>query len=140
MLRRTLTGLAAATVAVPTANAVAAARARTTTVSKTVSGSVAQADRWGDVQLSVSYTKKTTTVGGKKHVTIKVTKVEAPVYPDHTDRSSYISSQALPLLEQEVIQLQPASSLKNFRLVTGATDTSYAFAHSLQAALQAIGE
>jgi uncharacterized protein with FMN-binding domain len=148
VFRRTLTPLiAAAAVAFPAFSTVAAAaqvqaiaKKKVVRVSKSVNGSVAGADRWGDVEVNVSYTKTTTTVNGKKHVTVKVTKVAAPVYPNHTDRSSYISSQALPLLEQEVVQLQPASNLKTFQLVSGATDTSYAFAQSLQAALLAIGK
>src|ERR1700761_3379424 len=150
-ISRKLTAVTAATTAVglPVANAVAAttqARAGTTaeqsavTVSKTVTGQLEQVDRWGEVQVVVSYTKTTRTVNGKKKVAIKLTKVNVPVYPNHTDRSSYISSQALPLLEQEVVQLQPASSLKTFQLVSNATDTSYAFVQSLQSALIAIGE
>lgn len=149
--RRTLCSLAAATaVAMPVADAVAATRATTTkttakkkvvTVSKTVNGQLAEASRWGEVQVVVAYTKTTTTLaGGKKTVKIKLTKVTAPTVPNHTDRSSYISSQAIPLLTQEVVQIQPTHSLSTFRLVSGATDTSYAFAQSLQAALLAIGK
>src|SRR5579884_2412322 len=121
--RRTITSLAVA-------NAVAATRATTTkttakkkvvTVSKTVTGSVAEANRWGEVQLVISY-KKTTTMSakGKKTVKITLTNVTAPTVPNHTDRSAYISQQAIPLLEQEVVQLQPTHALSTFQLVTGA--------------------
>jgi uncharacterized protein with FMN-binding domain len=59
--------------------------------------------------------------------------VRVPVYPNHTDRSIYINQQALPYLIQETLQAQSA----NIQLVGGATDTSYGFASSLQAALLA---
>jgi uncharacterized protein with FMN-binding domain len=54
-----------------------------------------------------------------------------PVYPNHTDRSIFINQQALPHLKQEVLQAQSA----NVQLISGATDTSYAFVQSLQAAI-----
>jgi uncharacterized protein with FMN-binding domain len=55
-----------------------------------------------------------------------------PVYPNHTDRSVFINTQAIPMLGQEVLQAQ---FNPNIQLISGATDTSYAFQQSLQAAL-----
>jgi uncharacterized protein with FMN-binding domain len=75
--------------------------------------------------------KTTTTTGKKKTVKYKITRVEVPVYPNHSDRSIYINQQALPLLEQEVMSLQSA----NIQMVSGASDTSYVFEQSLHAAL-----
>jgi uncharacterized protein with FMN-binding domain len=131
---------AAATAAliVPLGNAVAAAGAATTVpkvvvVTKTVTGPAGSAGRWGNVMVTLVVKKTTTTVGTKKTVKRKITKVNVPEYPNHTDRSIYINQQALPLLEQETLQLQ--FNISRFQLVSGATDSSYAFANSLQSAL-----
>ena len=76
--------------------------------------------------------RKTTTItGAKKKVTRKMTAVTVPIYPNHTDRSVFINSNALPLLKSEALRAQSA----NINLVSGATDTSYGFAQSLQAAI-----
>ena len=53
----------------------------------------------------------------------------------HTDRSVYISRQALPLLRQELLQLKGSS----IQLVSGATDTSYAFVEAVRGALTKAG-
>ena len=45
-------------------------------------------------------------------------------YSYHSDRSQYIMSQALPLLRQEFLAAQSA----NVQMISGATDTSQAFA------------
>ena len=104
------------------------------TTTKTVSGGAAGADRWGYVRVTL-VVKKTTTIVGKR-VTIKRTikNVRVPQYPNHTDRSVFINEQALPILTQEVLtaQFNP-----NIDMVSGATDTSYAFERSLQVALVA---
>jgi hypothetical protein len=76
------------------------------TATKTVQGSQAQADRWGTVQVALTVRKTTTTVGTKKTVTRKITEVQVPVYPNHTDRSVFINQQAIPLLVQEELQAQ----------------------------------
>ncbi len=55
-----------------------------------------------------------------------------PVYPNHTDRSVFINQQALPMLVQEVLHAQ---FNPNVSMISGASDTSYAFIQSLQAAL-----
>jgi uncharacterized protein with FMN-binding domain len=91
--------------------------------------------RWGQLQLSIKVKVTTTTVGTKKTKSFKVTDVTYPVYPNHTDRSAYISQQALPLLRQEVLQLKGNS----ISLVSGATDTSYAFVDALRGALTKAG-
>jgi uncharacterized protein with FMN-binding domain len=75
-------------------------------------------------------------VGTKKTVTtVKITNVAEPTFPNHTDRSIYINQQALPLLNQEVLQLQLGSA--KLEMITGATETSESFIQSLQAALLA---
>ena len=91
-----------------------------------------QADRWGDVQVTIVVRKTTTTTGAKKKtVKRKITAVTVPVYPDHTDRSVFINQQALPILIQEALQAQSA----NIDMISGATDTSQAFIQSLQSAI-----
>jgi uncharacterized protein with FMN-binding domain len=104
------------------------------TVKKTVTGGEAQASRWGFVKVTLVIRKTTTTIGTKKKVTRKVIDVKVPEYPNHTDRSVYINTQALPYLEQEVLQTQLNP---NIQFVSGATDTSTAFQESLQSAIVA---
>jgi uncharacterized protein with FMN-binding domain len=137
--RTTIAALAAATaLALPAANAVAAlqapanvqAKKKVVSASVTVTGSSAETGRWGPLQVQLIVTK-TTTVGTKKTVKYKIKNLRVPVYPDHTDRSVFINEQALPMLAQEVLQAQSA----NIQMISGATDTSYAFAQSLQSAL-----
>ena len=105
-----------------------------TTVTKTVPGATAQVDRWGDLQLTLVVKKTTTVVGKKKTVTRRITAVNVPLYPNHTSRSIYINRQAIPILREEVLRAQMST---NIDLVSGATDTSYAFVQSLQAAIVA---
>jgi uncharacterized protein with FMN-binding domain len=81
--------------------------------------------------VTLTVRKATTTVGTKKKVTRKIVKVTVPQYPNHTDRSVYINQTALPYLIQETLQAQNA----NIQMVSGASDSSYAFIQSLQAAL-----
>ena len=133
-MRKAITAVVAAVaIGIPVADATAAAR-KVVTVTKTVTGTQAQASRWGYVQVTLVVKKTTTTVGTKKTVVRKLTAVRVPVYPNHTDRSVYINQQALPWLKQETL----AAQLKgNVQLISGATDTSYAFNQSLQAALLA---
>ena len=141
-MRRTVTALAcAAALAVPVGNVWAATRAETSqrkkvvTVSKSVSSPVVDVSRWGQLQLHVKLTLTTTTVGTKATKSFKITSVAFPVYPQHTDKSAYISQQALPILRQEVLQIKGNS----IQLVSGATDTSYAFVQALQGALSRAG-
>jgi uncharacterized protein with FMN-binding domain len=127
--------------AVPAGNLWAATQARTAqkkkvvTVARSATGPMVDVSRWGQLQLSIKVKVTTTTVGTKKTKSFKITDVAYPVYPNHTDRSAYISQQALPLLRQEVLQLKGNS----IQLVSGATDTSYAFVDALRGALTKAG-
>ena len=56
--------------------------------------------------------------------------------PNDRDRSTEINDYATPLLHKEVLQSQSA----DVNVVSGATYTSYAYAQSLQAALDAAAE
>ena len=127
------TVLTVATLALPIVDASAATKAATKkiVVTKKFAGSVASVDRWGNLQVTIVVRKTTATVNGKKKVTRKLTGLSVPTYPNHTDRSVYINQNALPILKSEALQRQSAS----INLVSGATDTSYAFAQSLQAAI-----
>jgi len=120
-------------IAIPVAQATAAARTHTKTVAKKTvtrkaTGMAADASNWGTVQVIV--TAKITTSGGKKKKKIHYTDLGGS-YTYHTDRSQYIMSQSLPYLRQEFLTAQTA----NVQLVSGATDTSMAFEQSLQSAL-----
>lgn len=124
--------LTVAVLALPLVDATAATRAATKkiVVSKRFSGSVASVDRWGNLQVTI-VVRKTTITGAKKKVTRRITAVSVPTYPDHTDRSVFINQNALPILKAEALRAQSTS----INLVSGATDTSYGFAQSLQAAI-----
>lgn len=119
--------------ALPVANAAAAAKKKIVTITKTVTGPEAVADRWGYVEVALVIKKTTTTIGTHKTVKRTIVKVTAPIYPNHTDRSVFINQQAIPLLTQEVLTTTKFNP--NIELVGGATATSYAFQQSLQAAL-----
>jgi uncharacterized protein with FMN-binding domain len=124
--------LSTAAFALPVVDAVAATPKKTVvTKTKTIAGSTVEADRWGPLQVSIVVRKTTTTVGSKVAVTRRIVRVSVPVYPNHTDRSVFINQQALPYLVQETLKAQSA----NIQLVSGATDSSSAFAQSLQAAI-----
>jgi uncharacterized protein with FMN-binding domain len=123
----------------PIGNAVAAIRdaavnpkKKVVAVTKRVTGTQAEAGRWGPLQVTLVVKKTTTTIGAQKKVTRRIVGVNVPLYPDHTDRSVFINSQAIPYLRQEVLtaQFDP-----NIDLISGATDTSHAFIDSLQAAI-----
>jgi uncharacterized protein with FMN-binding domain len=141
-MRRVLATVACASaLMIPVGNVWAATHTKTAqkkkvvTVSRAATGPVVEVDRWGELQLSIKVNVTTTTVGTKKTKSFKVTDVTYPLYPNHTDRSSYISEQALPMLRQEVLQLKGNS----IGLVSGATDTSYAFVSALRGALTKVG-
>ena len=134
--------LSALALAVPSVDAWAAAhqsvaktvlKKKVSVATKSFTGSAAQVDRWGELQVTIVVKKTTTTVGKKKTVARKMTAVNVPVYPNHTDRSVFINQQALPMLVREALQAQST----RINLVSGATDTSYGFAQSLQAAILA---
>jgi uncharacterized protein with FMN-binding domain len=135
-----LIALTVTALAVPNMEALAAVKATKTvpkkkvvTATKSFTGTAGNADRWGDVIVTITVKKTTTTVikTKKKTVTRKITKVTVPEYPNHTDRSIFINQQALPILVQETLQAQSTS----IDLVSGATDTSYGFGSSLQSAI-----
>lgn len=126
----------AAALASPVAQAAATTpKKKVVSVTKTVSGTQGQADRWGFVQVTLTVKKTTTTVGKKKTVARRITKVSVPVYPNHTDRSIFINQQAIPMLVQEELAAQ--FDIDKVDVISGATATSYGFGSSLQAALQA---
>ena len=135
-MKRALTAVAgAAAIAVPVANASAlAAKPKKTVVTKTltVNGDQGVADRWGYVQVTLVVKKTTTTIGRKKTVKRTITGIRVPVYPAHTDRSIFINQQAIPLLEQEVLQAHYTANIDG---IGGATATSQGFYDSLQSAL-----
>lgn len=65
----------------------------------------------------------------------RLTKVATPVYPTGTYRDQQINSQAIPMLEQEVVQVQSS----NIQGVGGASYTSQGFYTSLVSALAKAG-
>lgn len=136
-MRKTLTtGLAALVLTVPTVGASAATSSKTSAkkvivANKTFTGGLGQADRWGNVQVTIVVKKTTTAVGGSKTIKRQITSIKVPVYPDHTNRSVYISDNALPLLVQEALKAQST----HIYVISGATYTSDAFATSLQGAI-----
>ena len=126
MRRALLTFVTAAAIALPVANATAAATKAKVVIRK-FTGATYEADRYGSLQVVITV-KKTTS--GKK-VTRKIKAISVPVYPNHTGRSLYISDNAIPILRSEALQAQSA----RIDLVSGATYTSDAFASSLQSAI-----
>jgi uncharacterized protein with FMN-binding domain len=133
-MRRAITVLALAVVlSVPILDAAAAAKAATRKIvaTKTFNGPTVSVSRWGDLYVTIKVRKTTTITNGKKKVARRIVKVSVPVYPNHTDRSVYINSQAIPLLRSATLQKQSA----NIGYVSGATDTSDSYETSLQAAI-----
>jgi uncharacterized protein with FMN-binding domain len=135
-----LVSLSTVALAVPSANAWAASRQaasntvvkkKVATATKSFTGPAVDADRWGPLQVTIVVKKTTTTVGTKKTVARKITAVKVPVSPNHTDRSVYINQQALPYLIQETLKAQSS----RIYAVSGATNSSDAFAQSLQSAI-----
>jgi uncharacterized protein with FMN-binding domain len=126
--------LTVAALALPIVDASAAATKVTTrkiVVTKRFTGSLASVQQWGSLQVTIVVRKTTTITGTKKKVTRKLTAVSVPISPNHTDRSVYINSNALPILKAEALRAQSA----NINMVSGATDSSDAFAQSLQSAI-----
>jgi uncharacterized protein with FMN-binding domain len=140
MRKGTAVAFSAVALALPSVNAWAATTEQTTvpkkkvvTVSRSFTGSASQADRWGDIQVTIVVKKTTTTIlkTKKKTVRRRLTKVTVPTFPNHTDRSIFINERALPILVQEALQAQGSA----VNMVSGATDTSSAFQSSLQSAI-----
>lgn len=107
----TIAAMAAGT-ALPTHQALAATSIKYT-------GAVTQQGRWGPIRVTITVKNK------------KITNAAAAVSPDNP-RSTFIESNALPLLKQEVLQAQSS----NIQLVSGASDTSGAYISSLQSAVK----
>jgi uncharacterized protein with FMN-binding domain len=139
-MRRTATVLLSSIVlALPVADALGAVKAAKASLKKKVvtttrkfTGPAVQTAEWGNTQVTIVVKKTTTTVGTKKTVNRKITGVTATA-PNHTDRSVRINQQALPYLYQETLQAQSS----NIQMVSGASDTTQAFAQSLQSAILA---
>ena len=104
--------------AVTAGSLLSTAPALAATTATTYKGATADM-RWGTVQVSIVVKNK------------KITNVKTSYYV-HTDRSEFITSNALPMLKQEVLQAQSAS----IDAVSGASDTSEAYITSLQSAVK----
>jgi len=141
--RRTLAVLVCWLVlALPTVNAWATAwhratKERAATVTRVIRGTTvpcpvtpdnhAATGKWGPLQVDLKVSK---VPGSKK---FKILAVTWPIWPQHTARSVFINEKALPLLQQQVLQLQSAK----VETISGATNVSVSFIRSLQAALVA---
>ena len=113
--------------AFPPLNAVAAVRSKA--VTKTVVGSTVICNKWGPLQLHVKISQSV--VGGK--VKFKILDITWPIWPQHTVRSVFINQKALPLLRQQVLEVQSGK----IESISGATQVSVSFKQSLQVALSA---
>lgn len=91
-------------------------------VSGTFKGDTSQT-RWGPVQVEIVVTNG------------KITDVKTLQYPNGDRRSQNISSQVIPWLQEETLQVQSA----NISGISGATYTSGGFQASLASALQKAG-
>ena len=117
-------GIGAATAFIPAG--LSAANATTTKTTAKKSGTflgTSYMTRYGAVQVSV------TVKNGK------ITKVTTPVYPTQSFRDQQINSQAIPMLEQEVMVAQ-SSNINN---ISGASFTAQGFYMSLVSALGKAG-
>ncbi len=125
--RAALIGLGAVAAFIPAGISTAdAATTKTTKAAAKKSGTFlgsAYMTHYGAVQVSV------TVKNGK------ITKVSAPVYPMGTFRDQQINAQAIPMLEQEVMQAQ-SSQINN---ISGASFTAQGFYMSLVSALGKAG-
>ena len=147
-LRKTVAAaICVAALALPVANALAVGRGARGTAKKVVTmvtvrgpaitarGGGGYGGSWGKLQLQLVVQKtETTSASGKVAVSIEITSVSWPTYPDHTPKSKYINAQALPILQQETFRLQ-ANAATMLANVTGASNTTTAWLASLQGAL-----
>jgi uncharacterized protein with FMN-binding domain len=136
LLKKTITSLAGACVlTVPAGDLWAATQGsptkRVVRVTKTVLGKKVQCKQWGALQISITVRKTTTTVDGRSAVTIRLLEVSAPAVPAKTFKTRYIHDQTLPVLFEQVVQLQSA----RVDAISGATDTIASFKQSLLSAL-----
>lgn len=95
---------------------------KTTGKAGTFLGDAAQT-QFGPVQVSVTVSQG------------RITKVTTPIYPVGTYRDQAINSQAIPMLEQEVMQVQSS----RIQGIGGASYTSQGFYTSLLSALAKAG-
>jgi uncharacterized protein with FMN-binding domain len=130
--------LTAAALSLPSTEALAGARStnatlrkKVSTVTKSFTGSLGSAGKYGEVQITIVIEKKTTTIGKKTTITRRMVSIRIPVYPNHTFRSVRISQEALPALTQEALHAQSAK----IDILSGATYTSQGFVGSLSDAL-----
>jgi len=135
VLRRTVTSVVcAASLAAPAGNAWAGIQAPRIKAKKqvmTVTGPAVPCKRWGPLSIAIKLEKTVTTVAGKPKVKLRILDVTWPIVSHATFRTIYINKQALPLLREEVLEIQGA----NVELIAGATDTTTSFKKSIQAAL-----
>ena len=139
MPRKTITSLTAAWVlAFPVLSAWGAVQSPKATTPKkivttttTVPGPSGECKRWGPLQVRIKIRKTTTTIGTTRKVAVKILAIDFPIVSHATFKTRYINEQALPLLVEEVMEIQNA----NVETISGATDTTVAFKTSLQAAI-----
>jgi uncharacterized protein with FMN-binding domain len=137
LLRKTVTSFAvAAVLAVPVGNVAAATHAPKIVLKKkveilSVTGPSVPCKKWGPLQVRIKIRKTTTTIGTKNKVAIRILAIDFPIVSDATFKTKYINQQALPLLVEEVLEIQSA----NVETISGATDTTVSFKQSLQAAI-----
>jgi uncharacterized protein with FMN-binding domain len=140
LLKKTVTSVAcAAVLAVPTGNVWAAAHGPKLVPKKKVTvgwftGTRAPCgpkNKWGDLQIKIKVQKTVTTIGARRKVAIKILDAQFPVQSSYTFKTVYITRQALPILKEDLLELQTA----NVENISGATDTVVSFKQTLQAAL-----
>lgn len=133
MRRAIIVLLLGVVLSLPILDATAAAKAATRkiVVTRSFTGPTVSVSRWGNLYVTIKVRRTTTTANGKKKVARRIVAVSVPLYPNHTDRSVFINSQAIPLLRSATLQKQTA----NIGYVSGATDTSDSYETSLQAAI-----
>jgi uncharacterized protein with FMN-binding domain len=88
-------------------------------------------NKWGDLQIKIKVQRTVTTVGGKQKVKIKVLQVQYPKISHHTFKTKYINEQALPILTEELLDVQS----ENVESISGATDTWVSWKNTLKPAL-----
>jgi hypothetical protein len=137
MRRQVAVLVGAATVALPTTQAVAALTAPLPTTRsvtwKRVEGPLVQVDRWGSLKVALVVKKTTTRTDGKTSVTRRITAVRLPVWPNTgASHTIGLNKLVLPQLSQQVLRGQLKTRVQ---YISEATDTSVAFEKSLQAAL-----
>jgi len=137
LLRKTLATLAAFWILVyPTLGAYGAVQTSTVAKPKTktttsFTGTLEPCKKWGPLQVRIKVEKTVTTVGKTRKVAIKILDVTFPVVSDATFKTKYINDQALPLLREDVLDLQ-TTKVEN---ISGATDTWISFTKSLNKAM-----